>query len=168
MTAPCLGASQIVLRRQAHSAFAVHDWVWVNLLHEPSASLPATTKGKLAPRFYEPHQILQWIGDVACHVRLPNGAKIHNVSHVGVTKAFRGMPPAQIFLYRRCTIAGSFRRHLRCCTTIWSVDSGTFLFAGRASLPVKLPGSPCIQAAIPIVRARGRALSEGGERCYGR
>jgi hypothetical protein len=75
-------------------AFGVGDWVWVKLLHRPVASLPAQSKGKLAPRFYGPYQVLERIGDVAYPVQLPTGACIHNVFHVGVLKAFHGMPPA--------------------------------------------------------------------------
>jgi hypothetical protein len=60
--------------RHTDVAFRVGDWVWVKLLHRPIASVPAQTRGKLAPRFYGPYQIVEKIRDVAYRVQLPAGA----------------------------------------------------------------------------------------------
>uniref|UniRef100_A0A0A9HMQ5 Tf2-1-like SH3-like domain-containing protein n=1 Tax=Arundo donax TaxID=35708 RepID=A0A0A9HMQ5_ARUDO len=57
-------------------AFGVGDWVWLKLLHRPVASLSTPVKGKLAPRFCGPYQILERIGDVAYRLQLPERAKI--------------------------------------------------------------------------------------------
>jgi hypothetical protein len=79
--------------RHTPMEFGDGDWVWVKLLHRPVASLPAQSKGKLAPRFYGPYKILERIGDATYRVELSAGARIHNVFHVGVLKAFHGTPP---------------------------------------------------------------------------
>lgn len=69
------------------------DWVRLKLLNPPAASLMSHVKGKPAPWFYGPFQLVAHIGDIAYCLHLPLGAKIHDIFHVGVLKQFNGQPP---------------------------------------------------------------------------
>jgi hypothetical protein len=74
--------------------FAVGDWVWLRLLHHPTQSLVPGTRGKLGPRYVGPYQVTERIGPVVYRLQLSEGARVHNVFHVGVLKPFHGQPPS--------------------------------------------------------------------------
>ena len=55
-------------------------------------------RGKLTPCFAGPFQVVERVGTVTYHLRLPEGACIHDVFHVTLLKWFEGDPPAAIML----------------------------------------------------------------------
>jgi len=77
-------------------AFEVDDWVWLRLHQRSAVGITDGSKGKLAPRFYGPFQVLERIGSVAYRLRLPPKARIHDVFHVVFLKKYHGDPPASI------------------------------------------------------------------------
>jgi hypothetical protein len=51
--------------------FAMGDWVWLCLLHQPMASLNIKCRGKLQPKFFGPFKILSCVGEAADKLELP-------------------------------------------------------------------------------------------------
>jgi hypothetical protein len=82
--------------------------VWLRLISHPLASLDVRGRSKLSPKYFGPFNVVERIGTVAYKLQLPAGAKIHNVFHVGLLKAYHGEEP---------TVPGSLPqvRHGKAC-----------------------------------------------------
>ncbi|WVZ76926.1 hypothetical protein U9M48_024844 [Paspalum notatum var. saurae] len=83
-------------KKQRDLSFQVGDWVWLRLHHRTATAITTAASSKLGPRFYGPYEVIERIGEVAYRLRLPVGAKIHDVFHVALLKAFNGTPPSSM------------------------------------------------------------------------
>jgi hypothetical protein len=119
--------------------FEVGEWVWLRLLHRPIASLDVQGRGKLGPKFYGPFKVLERIGEVAYHLQLLAGAKLHNAFHVGLMKKFIGEPPS---------VPGILppMRHGRVCLEPAEVIKGR-LACGRWEILVCWTGQAAVEAS---------------------
>jgi hypothetical protein len=110
----------------------------LRLIHRPLASLDVKGHNKLGLKFYGSFLILEKIGDVAYRLKLPTGAKLHDVFHVGLLKPFKGESPTE-------TPALPPVRHDRVYAAPASVLHGS-LARGRYELLVQWKGLPVAEA----------------------
>lgn len=72
------------------------DWVLLRLHHHTAVGITPASSSKLGPHYFGPYQVIERIGAVACRLRLPPKARIHDVFHVALLKKFEGAPPAEL------------------------------------------------------------------------
>lgn len=87
--------AQNYMKQQAYQhrlerKFQEGDEVFLRLQPYKQTSLKDKGFQKLSPKFYEPYQVLQCIGEVAYKLALPPSAKIHPVFHVSCLKKVIG------------------------------------------------------------------------------
>lgn len=141
--------------RRRKLEFASGDWVFLKV-SPMRGTKRFGLKGKLAPRFVGPFQIVQKIGDVAYRLDLPASMKVHPVFHVSMLRrcvrdSSQIIPVVDIELRDDCTfeqrpraIVDSDTRNTRRTSTEivkvqWSEDPSDCTWNVRADMEKKYP-----------------------------
>jgi hypothetical protein len=150
---------------------AVGDWVLLRMLHRHTKNLVPGGRGKLAPKYAGPFQVIGRIGEVAYRLQLPDGARIHDVFHVGVLKPFRGTPPSSAPALPPLRHSRPLQRPARVLRSelrrsVWHV---LVEWAGMPVSEATWEPVPAFREAHPSFQLEDELFPEGGgERCYGR
>jgi hypothetical protein len=147
--------------------FQVGQWVWLQLISRPLASLDVRDRSKLAPKYFKPFKVVKRIGTIAYKLQLPASAKIHDVFHVGLLKAYRS---------EESTAPGSLPpvRHGRACLEPSNVLKSR-MARGQLELLVSWTGQVASEATwiptdefrtlYPSYQLEDELLLQGGKSC---
>lgn len=83
-------------KRHRELQFQEGDWVWLRLHQRAASGVRDQARGKLAPRYFGPFQVLERVGSVAYRLQLPPKAWIHDVFHVVFLKPHHGDLPSKM------------------------------------------------------------------------
>jgi hypothetical protein len=152
-------------RNHREVEFEVGQWMWLRLIHRPIASLNVAGRGKLGPKFYGPFQIVGRIGNMAYKLKLPEGARLHDVFHAGLLKKFNGTSPA-------APPPLPLVHHGRACLEPVAILKGR-LACGENELLVQWKGRPTAEASwmkvaefkesYPLFQLVDELLLQGGD-----
>lgn len=73
-------------KKRSERSFAVGDMVFLKMQPYIQSSIALRANHKLLFKFYGPYQVLSRVGEVACHLDLPESSRIHPVVHVSQLK----------------------------------------------------------------------------------
>lgn len=76
----------IAIKKRTKRVFKVGDWVFLKIQPFWQKTLALRHNMRLAPRYYGPFKIVQWIGSVAYQMDLPLTSRIHPVFHISLLK----------------------------------------------------------------------------------
>jgi len=74
-------------------SFEVGDWVLVKLTPYRQTTAAYRLHNKLGKKYFGPYKISRKINEVAYHLELPTGSRIHPAFHVSKLRRFLGSPP---------------------------------------------------------------------------